>query len=212
MKINEIFLSIQGEGMLVGLPTIFVRTQGCNLRCSYCDTKYAYYDGNDLSVTQVVNEIEKFYVKRVCITGGEPLLQNDINDLVQILINNRYEVSIETNGSISIGKIINNSNLLFSLDIKCPSSGSHNMMDFNNLNFIQKKDQIKFIIGNESDFDFACAIVNNKNLCAKTNVFYCPVWGVDTKNLVQSILNKKMDVRVGLQIHKIIWDSNMRGV
>ena len=212
MKINEIFMSIQGEGLLTGLPTVFVRTTGCNLRCSYCDTKYSYDNGKDLSINQIVKEIKNFYIKRVCITGGEPLLQEDIDHLVRILVKKGYAVSIETNGSISLKKITNRKNVMFSLDIKCPSSGSHHKMDFSNLNLVKKKDQVKFIIGNTMDFAFACDVVNQYKLCSKTNVFFHPVGGVKAENLVKNILSRKMDVRVGLQIHKIIWGEKKRGV
>ena len=212
MKINEIFMSIQGEGLLTGLPTVFVRLQGCNLRCTYCDTKYSYHKGIDQNIDQIVNEIGKYRVKRVCITGGEPLLQADTNDLVQTLIKKHYNISIETNGSISLKKITNNHSLLFSLDIKCPSSGSQNMMDLSNLNIVKKKDQVKFIIGNQEDLDFACELIRKKKLCAKTNIFFHPVGGIDAKNLVKKILKRGVDVRIGLQIHKIIWGRNTRGV
>lgn len=212
MRINEVFMSIQGEGLSTGLPTVFVRTQGCNLRCSYCDTKYSYYSGKECSIHEVVRKIEKFGIKRVCLTGGEPLLQEDADCLVQDLIKKDYEVSIETNGSINLKKIKNHKSILFSLDIKCPSSGSQKMMDLNNLRLVKKKDQVKFVIGDKKDLDFACNIVYNKRLCSKTNVFFHPVGGIDAKNIVKEVLKRKMDVRVGLQIHKIIWGVRKKGV
>jgi len=198
--------------LLTGLPTVFVRTAGCNLRCVYCDTKYSYANGKSLSINQIVKEVEKFYIKRVCITGGEPLLQKDVDHLVQVLVKKGYEVSIETNGSISLKKITNRNNVLFSLDIKCPSSGSQQQMNFSNLSLVKKTDQVKFIIGNKVDFAFACDVVNKYKLCSKTNIFFHPVGGINAKNLVKDILSKKMDVRVGLQIHKIIWGEKKRGV
>lgn len=212
MKISEIFLSIQGEGLLTGLPTVFVRTAGCNLRCSYCDTKYAYAQGKNLSIKQIVKQIEKFYIKRVCLTGGEPLLQEEIDQLVRVLVNKNYAISIETNGSINLKRITHRNKVLFSLDIKCPSSGSCQSMDFSNLKLVKKTDQVKFIIGNNRDFAFACDVVNKYRLLSKVNVFFHPVGGVNAKKLVKNILSKKMDVRVGLQIHKIIWGEKKRGV
>lgn len=212
MKINEIFLSIQGEGLTTGQPTIFIRTTGCNLRCSYCDTKYSYEEGTERRIEEILDIISKYYVKRICITGGEPLLQNEINDLIEKLLENDYEIDIETNGSISLDKIPENDRILISMDIKCPSSGENEKMNLDNLKYLSKKDQVKFIINDKNDFFYAKNILINNNLDSKTNVFFHPVDGIDAKNLVDWTLEYNLDVRIGLQIHKIIWSRNTRGV
>ena len=125
MKINEVFYSIQGEGKWSGLPNIFIRTTGCNLRCSFCDTKYAYDDGKEMNIEEILNNISKYPCKYVCLTGGEPLLQNEIVELIDNLIRQKYKVCIETNGSINLKKVLGKESLIISLYVKCPSSKNH---------------------------------------------------------------------------------------
>ena len=153
MKINEIFKSIQGEGILSGLPTIFIRASGCNLRCSWCDTKYAYHNGKELGLNDIFLILKKLGCKRVCITGGEPLLQKGSIGLINLLLKNKYLVSIETNGSKDISRIP--SKVLISLDIKCPSSKQKSSMLFSNLRLLKQKDQCKFIIKGKKDYEYA---------------------------------------------------------
>ena len=211
MKINEIFLSIQGEGILTGLPTIFIRTAGCNLRCSWCDTKFAYYQGKEASIKSVIKKIKKYKVKRVCITGGEPLSQEkEVIGLIKKLLKFKYDVSIETNGSLDIKKIPKK--VLISLDIKCPSSRMSDKMLYSNINLIRSKDQIKFIIDDLVDYNFAKKIVKRYNLTKKTNVIFQPVLGTKfVKSLIKNILKDKLDIKFSLQLHKVIW-GNKRGV
>jgi 7-carboxy-7-deazaguanine synthase len=208
MKIQEIFYSIQGEGLAQGLPTIFIRSVGCNLRCSYCDTRYAYKGGKDMGLDQILSEIKKFKCKRVCITGGEPLLQADLLDLIDRL--NGYEISIETNGSLNISKY--QSKAIISLDIKCPCSGCSDQMYFENLLLLDKKDQVKFIVENEKDIIFAFDIIKKYDLTNKTNVIINPVWGIDYSKIVSWILKSNLDIRFGMQLHKFIWGIEKRGV
>ena len=125
MDINEIFYSIQGEGSWTGIPNIFIRTTGCNLRCSYCDTKYAYYEKKNMTINEIIDVISKYKCKNICITGGEPLLQKETINLIDTLIKNNYKICLETNGSIDIKNISNKKYLIISLDIKCPSSKMH---------------------------------------------------------------------------------------
>lgn len=210
MKINEIFESIQGEGILAGLPTIFIRTTGCNLRCDWCDTKYAYNKGRELGIGNILTEIRKFGSKRTCITGGEPLLQEETIRLIEQLIQNDYSVSIETNGSKDISVLPKE--VLISLDIKCPSSNEQGKILFKNLRHIKKKDQCKFVINDKKDYEYAKKMVEEHNLINKTNVFFSPVNGIDAKNIARWVLKDNLDVKIGLQLHKIIWGSNKRGV
>lgn len=208
MKLKEIFYSIQGEGLSQGLPTIFIRFVGCNLRCKYCDTSYAYRGGKEMSIENIVRVVKKIKCKRVCLTGGEPLLQKDLLKLISKL--KGYEVSIETNGSLDIKKYAKKS--IISLDIKCPCSGCSENMLFSNLSILRKKDQVKFIVEDEKDVKFAINIIKKYNLTKKTNVLINPVWGADCTKLINLILDSNLDIRFGLQIHKFIWGKNKRGV
>ena len=209
MKVNEIFLSIQGESLSVGLPTVFVRFTRCNLRCSYCDTKYAYEEGEDMSVDDILNKIKEFGYKRVCLTGGEPLLQKDIQVLIDKLSD--YEVSIETNGSIDLKDVVIGENHRFVMDIKLKSSGCYEKMDFNNFEYLNKNDEIKFVISNRTDYEMAKKVINKYYKMG--NILMSPVFEtIEYKSLVEWILEDKLNVRFQLQIHKIIWDKNKRGV
>jgi len=209
MKINEIFYSIQGEGKWTGMPNIFVRVTGCNLRCSYCDTKYAYDDGKELSIDEIVNHIDKYPCKYVCITGGEPLLQHETPDLINAVIKRNYKISLETNGSINIENIVNKKYLMISLDVKCPSSNMHEKMHLENIYLLRKNDQLKIIIQNKEDYNYAKKIIKKYDpIC---HVFFQPVWTTNTKNLAGWILRDGLNVKLGLQIHKMIW-GDTKGV
>lgn len=209
MQVNEIFLSIQGESSSIGLPTVFVRFTGCNLRCSYCDTKYAYNEGCDMTIDQILNEIENFGYKRVCLTGGEPLLQKDIQSLINRLSD--YEVSIETNGSIDLSKFKLYHNHRFVMDIKLQTSGCYDKMNFNNFDYLTSRDEVKFVIGTRDDYERACDVIAKYHKLG--NLIMSPVFNsVEYSDLVQWILQDKLNVRFQLQIHKIIWDKNKRGV
>lgn len=209
MKVNEIFLSIQGESSSIGLPTIFVRFTGCNLRCSYCDTKYAYHDGHDMTIEQILNKIESFGCKRICLTGGEPLLQKDIQSLIDRLSD--YEVSIETNGSVDLSKFKLCNNHRFVMDIKLQTSGCYDNMNLENFNYLTNNDEIKFVIANRADYEKACDVIKKYHKLG--NLIMSPVFdAVCYSDLVEWILQDKLNVRFQLQIHKIIWDKNKRGV
>lgn len=210
LKICEIFKSIQGEGLFSGSPTIFVRTTGCNLRCSWCDTKYAYSGGKMMSIKESLKRLKNMKIKRVCITGGEPLLQPLIYKLMRALVNNKYEISIETNGSIDISKIPKKVSIV--LDIKCPSSKESKNMDFKNLEILKKKDQCKFVIKDEKDYNYAKRIIKKNKLAKKTNVVFSPLWGTKIRKFANLILKDNLDARLSVQLHKIIWGTTKRGV
>ena len=209
MKINEIFYSIQGEGKWTGFPNIFIRTTGCNLRCSYCDTKYAYKQGIEKKIQEITKEIKKYYCTKICITGGEPLIQEDTIELIKHLLNLKYSVIVETNGSIKIDSLKNKKNLIISLDIKTPSSKMHEKMFLQNINMLTKKDQIKFIIKNKKDYEYARIII--QKFKPKCDVFFQPVWKTNSEKLAKWILEDYLKVKLGLQIHKIIW-GDKKGV
>ena len=209
MDINEIFYSIQGEGSWTGIPNIFIRTAGCNLRCTYCDTKYAYYEKKNMTIKEIIEVISKYKCKNICITGGEPLLQEETIKLIDTLIKNNYKICLETNGSIDIKNISNKKYLIISLDIKCPSSKMHKKMHLENISYLDPKDQIKFIISNKEDYHYAKNMILNKNI--KCNIYFQPVEGLAPKKLADWILNDELNIRLGLQIQKIIWNKK-RGV
>ncbi|MBN2600190.1 MAG: radical SAM protein [Candidatus Thermoplasmatota archaeon] len=205
MKINEIFYSLQGEGRLVGTPSIFLRTAGCNLRCTYCDTTYAYEKGTQMTIREILDELKKYPCTQVCVTGGEPLVQKETPRLIDSLLKKNYTVCLETNGSCSIKRLAGKQSLILSLDIKCPSSGSHEQMDMTNITYLSQQDQLKFIIKNKEDYQYAKKILAKYKPCCP--VFFQPVWGTDAQNLAAWILHDGLSVQLSLQLHKIIWGS-----
>lgn len=213
MKINEIFYSIQGEGHWAGLPMVFIRTTGCNLRCTYCDTQYAYHEGTNMSTKDILDDVQQHPCNTVCITGGEPLQQyKETHTLISALLDKNYNIHIETNGSHTIQKITQiepRQKLHISLDIKCPSSHMQNKMDLTNLQHLTPQDQLKFIIQNNNDYLYAKNIIKNH----KPNTLLCmqPVWRTDPTWLANKILEDGLNVRLSLQLHKIIY-GNQRGV
>ncbi len=205
MKINEIFYSLQGEGVLVGIPSVFVRVSGCNLRCSYCDTTYAYENGTKMNIQEIIEAIQKFPSSYICLTGGEPLQQKDTPQLIDALLNKRYWICLETNGSRDIKRYTDKKRVMLSLDIKCPSSGSHTKMNMGNIGALTKKDQLKFIIKNKKDYEYAKQILLKYR--PKCMVFFQPVWGTHPQKLASWILQDGLSVRLSLQLHKLIWGT-----
>ena len=209
MKVNEIFKSIQGEGIYIGTPMLFVRLTGCNLRCKWCDTKYAYTEGEEWKLEDLLKRIEKENMEWVCITGGEPLIQDETYLLVDALLRKGHKVLIETNGSVDISKLPTEENLVVSLDIKTPSSGMHNFNQFKNLDYLGPNDYVKFVIADETDFEYAVKIINTRDI--KTEIVFQPLWGTDMEKLVKMVLDANLNVRVLPQLHKMIWGEK-RGV
>jgi 7-carboxy-7-deazaguanine synthase len=203
MQINEIFYSIQGEGLLSGLPTIFIRTTGCNLRCKYCDSTYAYDKGTSMTFDDILRSIDKYTCKEVCVTGGEPLLQNETFELLTILQTKGYHICLETNGSKRISSIHPRDHLTISLDIKCPSSEMHTAMDLSNILALSTHDQLKFIIATRGDYEYAKGVLQYSEV--PCTVFFQPVWGSNISQLAEWIIKDNLVVRLGLQVHKIIW-------
>ena len=210
LKINEIFKSIQGESTYAGLPCTFVRLAGCNLRCTYCDTNYAYYNGKELSDEEIVSKIEEYGVKCVEFTGGEPLLQEETPQMIKNLLDKGYNVLIETNGSICIGCLDKRLNII--MDYKTPKSGMSERMRPKNFDFLKKTDQIKFVLMDESDYDWSKkVIVDNRLIERFDNILMSPAYSVlSPKSLVTWVLRDNLQVRVQLQIHKYIWAPDER--
>jgi 7-carboxy-7-deazaguanine synthase len=210
LKINEIFKSIQGESTFAGLPCTFIRLAGCNLRCSYCDTNYAYYDGKELSDDEIVSKIEEYGVKCVEFTGGEPLLQEETPRLLKTLLDRDYTVLVETNGSICIGCLDKRLHII--MDFKTPRSGMSERMKPRNFKFLKKTDQIKFVIMDRPDYDWAKGIIEEHSLIERfDNILMSPAYGeLSPKDLVTWVLQDNLYVRVQLQIHKYIWAPDER--
>jgi len=210
--INEIFYSIQGESLYAGLPCAFIRLTGCNLRCSYCDTGYAYNEGAGLTITDIIDRVSGYECSLVEITGGEPLLQNETPLLITNLIENGYTVLLETNGSIDISCI--DEKCIKIVDIKCPASGESGKNILDNLNRLKIKDQVKFVISNHEDYEYAKDIIKQiPGWFPRENILFSPVSGkMEFSDLANRILKDKLMVRFHIQLHRIIWPEIDRGV
>jgi 7-carboxy-7-deazaguanine synthase len=213
LKVNEIFYSIQGESSYAGRPCVFVRLTGCNLRCSYCDTRYAYDEGDLMEINDVLKRVASYKCPLVEVTGGEPLIQKETPSLIHNLLEAGHEVLLETNGSQDIGQV--DERCVKVMDIKCPTSGEEGKTDLKNLALLADTDEIKFVIGDRGDYDYAKKILNSMDLKPSpiSRVHFSPVFGkMDPGLLAKWILADHLDVRLHLQIHKIIWDPEKRGV
>lgn len=211
MKINEIYQSIQGEATFAGQPCIFIRTTGCNLRCEWCDTSYAFYEGQELSLEETLGQVEAYAPRLVELTGGEPLLQKEAPALVSRLIDRGYTVLIETSGSLDIRPIDPRAILI--MDIKCPGSGMSEAMCWENIPALRPSDQVKFVIKDRSDYDWAVGVLDKYPALRKQTVLFSPVFGaLDPQRLAEWILEDGLPVRLQLQIHKYIWHPEARGV
>jgi len=210
MKVNEIFLSIQGESTWQGMPFVFVRLSGCNLRCSYCDTTYAYDDGEELTVEQVETRIRQFDCTRVEFTGGEPLLQEECFELASKMARDGYDVLVETNGTLDVSRL--DRRVVKIIDIKCPGSGfSHEVM-WKNLEILGDRDEIKFVISSREDYEWACRAIKDRILTGKTTVLFSPNFDqLELRDLAAWILEDGLKVRLNVQIHKYIWKPQERG-
>lgn len=212
LKVNEIYYSVQGESTYAGLPCVFVRLTFCNLRCTYCDTEYAFYEGKDLSISEIIGEIKKYNCKLVEITGGEPLVQMDeCLDLMKQLCDEGFEVLIETGGSLSIKDIDKRVKVI--MDLKCPSSGMEKKNLYENINYLKHEDELKFVIGSREDYEWTVDVMKKYDLEKKCKILFSVVFGkLEPVQLVNWILEDKLNVRFQLQMHKIIWHPETKGV
>ena len=211
MNICEIFYSIQGETTYSGLPCVFVRTSGCNLRCTYCDTKYAYEDGTNMAVDEVMTLVESYGCRLVEITGGEPLLQDDeVNSLIRFLLDSGYDVLLETNGSLSIKNV--DQRTIKIVDLKCPDSGMSEYIHWKNLEYMTDHDQLKFVLSSRRDYEWSKDVIKNFHPC-KFEILLSTVFGLlKSADVVKWMLEDKLNARFQLQIHKYIWHPDIRGV
>ena len=212
LTVNEIFYSIQGESTYAGRPFVFVRLTACDLRCSWCDTPYAFFEGRKVSVDDVMKAVECHGCPLVEITGGEPLLQEDVYPLIDRLLADGKTVLIETGGHLSVARVP--AAVVKVMDLKCPGSGEADRHDWSNMDRLTRQDQVKFVIKDRVDYEYARDVIGRYDLdgrCAAT--LFSPVHGVlDQKTLTTWVLEDRLPVRVQLQLHKYIWGSAARGV
>jgi 7-carboxy-7-deazaguanine synthase len=211
LKINEIYYSIQGEGNNAGFPCVFIRLSYCNLRCTYCDTEYAFYEGKDLSIEDIIHEVKGYSCPLVEITGGEPLFQDESLPLMKQLADEGFEVLVETGGSLPVKDIDKRVKII--MDLKTPSSGMMKKNLYENISYLKKEDEVKFVIGSREDYLWSKDMIGKYELDKKCAVLFSVVFGrLLPVELVNWILEDKLNVRFQLQMHKFIWNPEERGV
>ena len=210
LTVNEIFFSIQGESTRAGHPCAFVRLAQCNLRCTYCDTEYAFYEGKEMSLENIIRQVDDYPTELVEITGGEPLLQSAVFPLIKRFLDDGKIVLIETGGSIDVRPVDSRAILIY--DIKCPDSG---MMDKNlweNLPQLKPNDEVKFVLGSRRDYEWAKEQLDRWDLVSRHTVLFSSVWGqLDSRELAEWVLQDGLQVRLQVQLHKILWGKEVRG-
>lgn len=206
LRITEIFHSLQGESVTVGLPTVFVRLTGCPLRCQYCDTAYAFSGGEVQEMDEILNTIASYQCKYVCVTGGEPLAQPGCIKLLTRLCDAGYFVSIETSGARNISNI--DKRVMIVMDLKTPDSLESDKNLLINLDYLKFEDQIKFVLCSRNDYEWACGIINEYRLSERVQLLFSPSWNqLNPTELANWIVEDKLPVRFQLQLHKILWDD-----
>jgi 7-carboxy-7-deazaguanine synthase len=210
LRITEIFFSIQGESSHAGRPCVFVRLTGCNLRCTWCDSEYTFTGGERMSLDDVIARVKSYGCNLVEITGGEPLAQKEAFDLIERLCDDGFEVLIETSGSIDIAPVDRRAKLI--LDVKCPGSGEVEKNRWENLDELRPHDEIKFVIADRADYEFARRVIEEKKL-DRCTILFSPVWGrMDMKALAEWMLADRVPARFQTQLHKHIWGAEVHGV
>ena len=211
LKINEIYYSIQGESSYTGLPCIFIRLTYCNLRCTYCDSEYTFHDGNNMSINDILETIRQYSCKLVEVTGGEPLVQKECITLLKKLVDLDYEVLLETSGSLTIKDVPKQ--VINIIDFKCPSSGMKKKNHWDNINYLKPNDEVKFIIEDREDYEWAKMKIRQYNLNKKSKILMSPSYNkIEEKEIVDWILKDNLNVKFQIQLHKIIWKDTDKGV
>jgi 7-carboxy-7-deazaguanine synthase len=204
VKLTEIFLSIQGEADSVGWPTVFVRLTGCPLRCQYCDTQYAFYGGEWFAIDDVLAQVKSYGVPHVCVTGGEPLAQKGCIELLRRLCDAGHRVSLETSGAIDIDRV--DARVVRVVDVKTPGSAESGRNRLDNLDLLRPDEQIKFVICDRADFEWARDLVRERRLNDRCTVLFSPSYGqVEARDLAQWIIDERLPVRLQVQLHKYLW-------
>ena len=211
LVINEIFHSIQGESSAMGRPCVFVRLTWCNIRCSYCDTEYAFYEGKEISIDDIMDTIRGFSCNLVELTGGEPLFQENVHELISRLCDEDFEVLLETGGSLDIGRVDQRVRRI--VDFKCPSSNMMKKNLWKNVDLLKSSDEVKFVIGSREDYEWSKQMISSFAIDVRCPVLMSNVFGVlEPVTLAEWILEDKLNVRFQLQMHKYIWSPEKRGV
>ena len=211
MQITEIYHSIQGESRFAGLPCVFVRTTGCNLRCVWCDTEYSFYGGQKMSLDEIIKQVERYDCKLVEITGGEPLLQKEVPELALRLLGRNQTVLVETSGERDISVL--DKRVIRIMDLKCPGSGESHQNRWENLEHLTPEDEVKFVIKDREDYEWSREVIKKHSLENRLRILFSPVWGnLEPEDLAKWILQDKLNVRYQLQLHKFIWSPETKGV
>ena len=206
LKVNEIYYSVQGESTAAGLPCVFVRLTYCNIRCSYCDTEYAFYGGEKREISDIVAEVASYNPRYVTVSGGEPLAQNTCRELLTALCDLNVEVSLETSGAMDISNI--DPRVIRVMDLKTPASGEETKNRYSNIDLLTASDQLKFVICNREDYDWSIAKLAEFDLSERCEVLFSPVHGdLDPKDLAEWIIEDNLPVRMQIQLHKYLWQD-----
>lgn len=204
LRITEIFYSLQGESRTVGLPTVFVRLTGCPLRCGYCDTEYAFQGGQWFELEEILSQIAELNCQTICVTGGEPLAQKACPELLTRLCDAGYQVSLETSGSIDVASVDERVSKV--MDLKTPSSGEMEKNLYSNIDLLEQHDQVKFVMSDRDDFDWACDQIKKYDLTARCEVLFSPVFSeLEPTQLADWVLDAHLNVRMQVQLHKLLW-------
>jgi 7-carboxy-7-deazaguanine synthase len=211
MRLTEIFYSIQGESSFIGRPCVFIRTTACNLRCTWCDTTYSFYGGEEMSLDDIIQKVASYGCKRVEITGGEPMLQKEIYALCDRLLAAEYTVLLETGGSLDLSKL--DPRVIKIVDLKCPGSGEAEKNYWPNLDILQPHDQIKFVIKDRADYEWTLAMIRQHRLDERFHLLFSPVFGeMELRPLAEWMLADRVKAQLQIQLHKFIWSPETRGV
>ncbi|MFI3198532.1 MAG: 7-carboxy-7-deazaguanine synthase QueE [Methylococcaceae bacterium] len=206
LRITEIFYSLQGESNTVGLPTVFIRLTGCPLRCVYCDTAYAFTGGKKIKIAEIIVQAEQYGTKYITVTGGEPLAQPACLELVTQLLDKGFVVSLETSGAIDISAV--DPRAVKVMDLKTPSSGELSKNLYQNIHYLNSQDQVKFVIGNDEDYDWSKSALTEHGLLERCEILFSPVMGQQNPTeLAEKILQDRLPVRFQIQLHKLLWDD-----
>jgi 7-carboxy-7-deazaguanine synthase len=206
LRITEIFYSLQGESTLVGLPTVFIRLTGCPLRCHYCDTAYAFHGGKRMPITEILHDVLSYQCNIVCVTGGEPLAQKGCYHLLTDLCDKGLRVSLETSGALPIAEVDKRVNIV--MDLKTPDSGERDKNRLANLDHLKPTDELKFVIGSQEDYAWACNMMEKYQLTKRANVLFSPSYErINPTELANWIVRDRLSVRFQLQLHKLLWND-----
>lgn len=206
LRITEIFYSLQGESNTVGIPTVFIRLTGCPLRCGYCDTEYAFTGGEKKDIDDIIAEVQRYDTRYVTVTGGEPLAQPSCLELMAKLLDLGYIVSLETSGAIDVSAV--DPRVIKVMDLKTPSSGELSKNLYQNIQYLSKTDQVKFVIGNEEDYGWSKQVLADYKLSDHCEILFSPVMGQQNPTeLANKILQDRLPVRFQIQLHKLLWDD-----